>query len=286
MIRLYPYKVGSRSVRKLRDELNALIIKLEGSRYRHRDTHTVINWGNSTRPIWLNGKIINHPDHVHTASNKLKAFEKLELNDVATVPFSKDKATAQEWLNEGYKIFVRHKLTGHSGEGIEVVDPDGTYDELSRIAGRLDALGYDYLAEQVAEENVEQVLPDALLYTRGVTNTGEYRVHIMNGEVILYQKKSRRVDEDGEVVTPVGEEADVRNLESNWVYRTGNLRRLERVEDLAIKAIEAMGLDFGAVDIVMDTEGVPYVLEVNTAPGLGNTATLEAYAEGFKKMID
>lgn len=37
--------------------------------------------------------------------------------------------------------------------------------------------------------------------------------------------------------------------------------------DEAIKAVRALGLDFGAVDIIHGMDGHHYVLEVNTAPG-------------------
>jgi glutathione synthase/RimK-type ligase-like ATP-grasp enzyme len=42
----------------------------------------------------------------------------------------------------------------------------------------------------------------------------------------------------------------------------------------------ALGLDFGAVDIIQDDGGNFYVLEVNTAPGLEGQ-TIKSYAEGF-----
>lgn len=289
MFRIYPYKVGSASARALKDALGAMIIKLENSRYRYRNAHTIINWGNSRRPSWMSTDVpvINQPESVEIASNKLDTFERLQAEMIATVPWTTDKSLAQGWLNDGVKVFVRHSLTGHSGEGIEVISPREESDfnvELTHIINRLRTINYHSLADNLIEdlEDISVSLPDAPLYTYGVSNTGEYRVHVFDGEVILYQKKSRRVNEEtGEVVTAEGEEADVRNLASNWVYRTGNLRRLERVEELAINAVRALGLDFGAVDIIKDENGEVYVLEVNTAPGLGNEATLEAYVRAF-----
>ena len=294
MNRIYPYKKGSASVRKLKEALNAKIIKLEGSKFRQRATHFVINWGNSHRPDWMVGDdVFNTPEAVALASNKLHAFEQLEEDGVATVPFTDDADNAGEWLEEGHKVFVRHKLTGHSGEGIEVVEhqenPDKEY--LVAIADGLYERNLDGLANEVDREIEEMaqeqnVLPEAPLYTRGVANKGEYRVHVMQGEVILYQKKSRKLDNDGEVEVAEGGDADVRNLESGWIYRTGNLRRLERVEELAIDAIESLGLDFGAVDIINDSDNEVHVLEINTAPGLGNEDSLEAYVEGFNRIME
>lgn len=307
---IYPYKIGSASVKKLKTALNAKLIKLEGSRYRHNGTDTIINWGNSRRsevlPAMSTHRVLNNPENVALAANKLIALQQLQALEVPTVPFTPRQEVARQWSNEGFKIFARHSLTGHSGEGIEVITPiqetaptdfieEAVQDVLSELIEEAEtdsqrvylsnllqaalATGTPRLVENVA------TIPSAPLYTKGVINTGEYRVHVAGGEVILYQKKSRRVNEDGEVVTADGAEADVRNLASNWVYRTGNLERLERIEQLAVQAIHALGLDFGAVDIIKDEEGRVYVLEVNTAPGISNTETAQAYINAFRNLI-
>jgi predicted ATP-grasp superfamily ATP-dependent carboligase len=52
----------------------------------------------------------------------------------------------------------------------------------------------------------------------------------------------------------------------------------------AKKAVDALGLCFGAVDCVIDANGKVWVLEVNTGPGLEGT-TLDAYVAAFKKLL-
>ena len=61
----------------------------------------------------------------------------------------------------------------------------------------------------------------------------------------------------------------------------------EAAYEEAEEAVLALGLDFGAVDLVLckDT-GLPYVLEVNTAPGLHSPTVLAAYVEAIKEMLD
>ena len=55
-------------------------------------------------------------------------------------------------------------------------------------------------------------------------------------------------------------------------------------DTIAVNAVKALGLDFGAVDIIYnEKENQYYVLEVNTAPGLEGT-TLIKYAERFSKL--
>lgn len=41
----------------------------------------------------------------------------------------------------------------------------------------------------------------------------------------------------------------------------------EEIWRLGVNAVDALGLDFGAADILVDTQNRPWVLEVNTAPG-------------------
>lgn len=297
--------MGSASVKALKTALNGLIIKIEGSKYRPKALDIIINWGNSRVPEWLREgqRILNHPIQVAVAADKIRTFEALNSAGVPHVQNTTSREEAQRWADAGRKVFVRATATGHSGEGITVINPSTSRvltpqqqevaDFLEDVRLELSGMGADGIAHEVQQiahtiepEGRETVsVPTAPLYTRGINNHGEYRVHVFNNEVILYQKKSRPVDEStGEVIPAEGDEADVRNLESNWVYRTGNLRRLERVEQLALEAIRALELDFGAVDIIMNENGDVAVLEVNTAVGLGNESTLEAYVSAFNTL--
>jgi glutathione synthase/RimK-type ligase-like ATP-grasp enzyme len=300
MFKLYPYKMGSESVRALKGALEGLIIKLEGSKYRPKSTDVIINWGNSRRAEWMNNlngaRLLNNPEAVALAADKLRTFERLQEQDVQTVPWTTSPAVAQGMLEQAGKLFVRATTTGHSGEGITVLthqrsaSAPATIEAISReLETTTDVSLREFLEETLVLlrsgfNSTAPEVPVAPLYTMGIENHGEYRVHVFNDEVILYQKKSRPVDDEGNVITAEGADADVRNLASNWVYRVGNLKRLERVEQLAVNAVRALGLDFGAVDIIMDEEGDVYVLEVNTAVGLRNESTLEAYVNAFNSI--
>lgn len=258
---IYPYKMGSASARALANALDALRVRPVG-RYTPRSGDFIINWGSSTVPGWnaayrailgqVQGGIrfLNKPEAVSRAANKLTAFRILQQAGVSTPEFTSDWTTASDWDENGWggRIYVRHRLTGHSGFGIEIFDDN-------------------------------EALPLAPLYVKAIENHGEYRVHVVNGQVIDYTKKRRR---NGD--RPTQEQSDVRNLESGWIYTRENLRRLERIEDLAVQAVAALGLDFGAVDIIKDENGDVYVLEVNTACGLSDT-TLDSYVRAFLNLI-
>jgi hypothetical protein len=72
-----------------------------------------------------------------------------------------------------------------------------------------------------------------------------------------------------------------------WNYRNGYaylFRRPDAVPEnlrqLARDAVDAVGLDFGAVDLVVDRRGVGWVLEINSAPGV------EDRRQGFTSLVN
>lgn len=103
----------------------------------------------------------------------------------------------------------------------------------------------------------------------------EYRMHVVDGEVIAVHEKRLRSEEDNHPF--------IRNSETGWVFVEP---RAERPPDsLAIDAVGALGMDFGAVDVVREEEtGDHYVLEVNSAPSL-DEANLERYGDALADMI-
>lgn len=252
---VYPYKMGSRSARELARDLGALRVYPDRA-YRPRSGDFIINWGSSTIPIWygrsqaVSRAFLNKPESVAVASNKLRTFNQLQDRGVSIPDFTTDSLVADQWLEDGYTVYARTVLTGHSGNGVVVMRGDD-----------------------------EEPMVSAPLYVKGIENHGEYRVHVFRDEVISYQKKRRRVDD-----LPSQEDLDIRNLASNWVYTRDNLRRLERIETLARQAISALDLDFGAVDIIKDQDGNVFVLEVNTACGMDNR-TKEAYLSTLRLHI-
>jgi D-alanine-D-alanine ligase-like ATP-grasp enzyme len=57
------------------------------------------------------------------------------------------------------------------------------------------------------------------------------------------------------------------------------------LRDVALQAVKALDLHFGAVDIIWNKkDNKCYVLEVNTAPGVEGTST-EIYADSIKAYL-
>ncbi len=255
--RVYPYKLGSQSAHQLAQAFGGLCVRPDG-RYRYREGDLVVNWGASKQPAWAtqNMVMLNKTEAVRIASNKLLTLQKLAELGVPHVPFTTEGQVASAWCRDGETIYARNKLTGHSGEGIVVFTDDDI------------------------RPNIRAGIIGAPLYTKAINNHGEYRVHVFSGEVIDYRKKSRQRED-----APTDEQKLVRNLASGWVYRGGHLKRLERIEKLAVDAVSALGLDFGAVDIIKDEDGNVHVLEVNTAMGLEDR-TLQNYVGAIKSKFN
>lgn len=257
-LKLYPYKIGSESATELSELLDILRVKPEGT-YVPKIGHKVINWGNGRVPLWSDRAaqrgvtILNKPSAVNVASNKLAAFQALQAAGIAIPKFTTDQATAQTWLRTGHTVVERHELRGNSGEGIRIVNMD--------------------------DEEMPSDLQRAPLYTRFIPKTAEFRVHIFRGEVIDYIEKKKMTTER----RPANFNKYVSSINCGWVFSRTDVRDMPEVRTLAIKAVLALGLDFGAVDIVF-ADGLPYVLEVNTAPGLSGT-TLVKYANAFRRFM-
>lgn len=245
-----PYKAGSESVKNLKEALKIKSIKLENSKFKGSDKKTVLNWGNSpvNTPLEvLKCRILNHPEAVSKAVNKLTTFKLLKDAGVTIPEFSDTKEEASKWLAAGKTVVVREVLNGYGGNGIKLI-------------------------ENPAE------IPDAPLYTQYIPKTEEYRVHVFKNEAFFIQRKARKKEIADDKIN-----WKVRNLAGGFIFANQDVQVAEACQQEAIKAVQALGLDFGAVDIIWNkNRNKYYVLEINTAPGLTGT-TLEKYAEKFKE---
>ena len=248
-MKIYPYNPNSESVKSLCAALDTKRIKHEGDRLK---LGRYINWGASAINRKIDGVPLNKPENVSTASDKLLAFKVFSEQGVSIPEFTESKEEAEKWLADGKRVVARTKLRAHSGEGIVISDPDNGVK-----------------------------IPDAKLYTRYIPKAEEYRIHVMKGKIIFVQRKARNKDIPDDKVNWL-----IRNHGNGFIYANMDVKMVSeaKAKKQAIMAVEALGLDFGAVDIVYNRQkDTHYVLEVNTAPGLTGS-TLEAYARAFKEI--
>lgn len=113
-------------------------------------------------------------------------------------------------------------------------------------------------------------------YVEYIPTQREYRFHVIDGEVVKVSHK--RCDEP-EDYTPY-----CRNYQNGhrFVHPPDDIH--ERAKPIATRAVEALGLDFGALDVILGEDNHFRVLEVNTAPSLSEN-TFELYAEKLMEMM-
>jgi len=253
-----PYKAGSKSVKALIAGLkevgiDAKTIRTKNSKYVHDPVnHTVINWGNGTCPNFDN--MLNSAGAVVDATNKVDTFKLLSGKDVRIVPafYSKEDATKFMQGADGRIVYCRTLLNASQGKGIVVAK---TPDELV----------------------------DAKLYTGGIVAEGrkEFRVHVFKGKVLHTQQKRRRNGyKENENFSDL-----VRNLAGGWIFGIKDVEIADETKTTCINAVAALGLDFGAVDVLQTPNGKGWVLEVNTACGLEGT-TIGKYVEAIKDYVE
>lgn len=274
-VRIYPYKMGSKSAKMLSEGLRgagmrSLRVRPDG-RYRPRPTDVIINWGASRYPQWWgSGTVLNNPGDVMAASDKLMAFQIMSEGGVSVPDFTTDMYIASQWYRDGHRVVGRAKLNGHSGEGIYLSDPV----DYPAAEGGMDVA---HMSEVEYGLNNFRPLP---LYVKYIKKKEEYRVHVFRGQVIDIQQKRKRREVDNEDV-----DYKVRSHNNGWVFCRGGVEAPDSVVDNAIRAVNALQLDFGAVDVIWNQrQGQAYVLEINTAPGLEGE-TVVKYVNSILEVI-
>lgn len=110
-------------------------------------------------------------------------------------------------------------------------------------------------------------------YSEFVDKIKEYRVHCAHGRILNYLEKPN--PGNGQIAwnRAVNGEAFTNVKWSDYDPKVA----LE-----CLKAVEVIGLDFAGVDVIVDAEGNPYILELNTSPTLNSSEySMERYSKYF-----
>ena len=241
------YKKGLHSVREIAKNPEIHGIRVDGSRFRARSPKIVINWGASVLPprVAYNRRIINYPDNVQMASNKLLSFRMWERCQLPHVPFTQSIEEARGWSRKGKSVVCRTLLRASGGRGI-------------------------VLAETEAE------IVDAPLYTKYLNSSSEWRVHVFGDECILVQRKVRNPELPVDTIN-----WKIRNHLNGFIFQQNNPDVPPVLLQTALSAVFALGLHFGAVDLLYrGKENKAYILEVNCAPNLEGSS-VEKYTNAI-----
>ena len=207
-----------------------------------RTADTLIRWG-SRRPLPAASLVLNEPEAIARASDKLRAFA--AMSSLSVVPHARTYAEARErWP---VSVLLGRNRSGARGTDIVPYTP---------------------------EQRPEQ---EHAFYTPFIESRDEARIHVVQGSVIRVQKKYLVVPEDRR--SPY-----IRNYENGFRFSAPQRDLKQSRLDAAVAAVDALGLDFGAVDMLLVSEREHCILEVNTAPGC-SPLTAQKYADALGEIV-
>jgi carbamoylphosphate synthase large subunit len=169
----------------------------------------------------------------------------------------------------------------------------------------------------LTKTHVEKAISDGAQYFQEYIDIKtEYRLHVFGGKIIYAVKKTENPTEAGwmaqrreiilshaaknnvdlnvgtidyvlgrlvkEAVLP---DRIVRSNKRGWKFSNISINTLPAaLKNVAIKSVETVGLDFGAVDCAVHVGDHPFIIEINTGPGLQGTS-FDKYVAAFREKI-
>ena len=116
-------------------------------------------------------------------------------------------------------------------------------------------------------------VPD--FWVRKETLIDEFRVHVFDGKSLKAGKKVPRI---------LNYHPWIRSYDAGWKIDYTDFKSNEAMRSIAKKAVKALGLTFGAVDVGQRADGTYIVLEVNRAPGIEGNTVLD-YVKAINRWI-
>jgi hypothetical protein len=234
-------------------QVSGIPITLRNSQVRiPSGTGKLITWG-YVSDLPQGYEVINTPRAVAQVSDKISFRRKLDvLNLCPKTVFNRQDAIR---LLETHDVIIRPR--NHSqGRNLFVVHANDS-DKISKLDVVLNNLGSFYVSELIKKES-------------------EYRVFIAQGKVVWVAEKLP--DDRTQVAWNVHQGGSFQNV------RFGSWNK--NVIKNSIESFNQSELDFGAVDVVVDSEGRAFTLEINTAPALTTPYRTECVAKVFKFLFN
>lgn len=238
--------VASKFAKALQGALSAKVVNKVYRRNAPKTTRTITRRNGS---IIRRGQVLPFFAVTQHPLNKVEQFERFTASSVSCPGWCTKPSDVQ---NLGAKtVFVRTLINSTNGRGI---------------------IEYDVGNGPV---------PVGPLYTSYIPKKAEFRFHVFGGQVIDIQQKKKKagVNEDER-------NTRIRNVHNGYVYCRDGVILPDGAAALAVRAVEALGYSYGAVDLIYNEKrNCSYVLEVNSRPGLMGT-TLDKYAEALINMFN
>ena len=268
-------------------------LDVSGGTKKPANAKVVIGWGTKVKAaidLPKGTKVLNHPSHILRNRNKLTALTYMRNADKG-IPVA-DFYQAQEvndHLNQLPLVGRRNYHQGGKGFWLCL-----TRDHVRRALNE----GAQYFQKYIPIKD-------------------EFRLHIFGKECIYATKKVERdnmkeafIEQQKEKALNAAERKGVKVDEDTMAFLLDRISKEQQehpdhivksntrgwkfskvktpkkaLVEAAVKALNALDLDFGAVDCCLDEEGNPWIIEINTGPGLKGSS-LKAWTAAFKSKIE
>lgn len=273
---------------KLADELG-----IEGGKSKPKGKKLVIGWGVKTKDnvTFTTGTVaLNHPNGIKANRNKSATLQTLGTKMVANFVDVNNVLTSIDDRRSNINLPLVGRTNYHQGgKGFWIC---------------------------LTKSHVKNAITEGAQYFQNYIDIkDEYRLHIFGDKVIYAQKKVKRSDveeayktQHAEKIANIASKNDkeldkdtldytlgrlakeyssvdmiVRSNRKGWKF--SHVKNVDKgMEKQVIDAIRTVKLDFGAVDCCSDTDGKPWIIEINSGPGLDGT-TFKAYIDAFETKL-
>lgn len=265
-------------------------------------TSLIICWGTKTSKTEdLGGvPVLNHPDRILKNRNKFGSLQVMKTAGVNVAPFLPSPAANQ--------IAAADAVPTQSEVRLPVI---------GRTSFHQGGKGFWYCPTKTHVD--EAIKAGASYFQNMIEISEEYRLHTVGDKIIFPVKKVKRTVEEMEdafikheterqqaLATKNGDKLDAKTIEvflrrqakkfaqdgANMLIRSNRLGwkfvKMKSVSEAlateAVKALKATGLDYGAIDCCIDPTGKPWIIEVNSGPGL-EESTFDVWVAALKDKI-
>ena len=204
--------------------------------------HIVVRWGNRIDVNLHNCIVYNKAEAIANATDKKKSREIFKQKGV-----NSPRLVSRGDVNINYPLIARPRVHA-KGKNFHVIKNE---------------------VEFTVHLNTHQ----DWYYSEFVDKVQEFRIHCGHGRILNYLEKPNPGN---------GQIAWNRALNGEAFTNVKWNDYNSAVCKVALEAIQALGLDFGGVDVILDKEGKAHVLEVNTSPTLASSEySMSRYAKYF-----
>ena len=207
---------------------------------------TIVQWGNPSYDEYGGARIVNTARSIRNCVDKRTTLDLISEAGLNVPPYS-------TFFSELELPILGRQFSNRSGRDIKL-----------------------YMQRADLE-----VLGPSDFYVQFVPKNREFRVHVVGRRAVKLSRKEFR-----------GTDRRMRNAVA-WNYRNGfrfvrrdeNTPSISHFAQIAIPAVQSLDLDFGAVDLFEGEDGLWYVTEVNSAPGLEEPSA-RVYARNIRRLVE